>query len=137
MIRFIKVLVLTAFVTSGLAASFLVPPTGCRLKVVNSGAPGTPDYSRTTCEGNCVSPDVDPCTVDVYAGSNGASFSCLCDGKSMNQDLTTQDCISWISNYTGTWYITCRTAKCVAKCIKADLPASGSSVWACVCPDAP
>lgn len=120
------------FIASGWVVIVTPTPEGCRLKITNSGTPGFPNYGTTTCDGGCVAPNADPCTVSIYVG-NYTSFACQCDG---NLVLSGNACLGALSNFTGTWTIECIKKSCVSKCLKADLPEPGNSVFACTCPDA-
>ena len=115
-------------------AGFVAPPHGCRLKVINSGTQFDPNYETTTCQGECVSPLSDPCTVDYQAGNFMTSFNCLCNGTEVDW-TSNQACVGWLSKLgTGPWEITCSNAKCVATCRGSALPGVGA-FWACTCPD--
>jgi len=130
-----KFLAAAVFIVTGSVAVFAPPPEGCRLKVINTGTDGYPDYGTTTCEGECPAPQSNPCKVKVYAGSF-FSFECLCDGKEILPGDSVQGCTGYLTNSDGTWRISCFKIKCVATCLKANLPGAGQSVWACTCPDA-
>ena len=123
------------FLASGLAVVFDPPPTGCRLKIINtSTSTGNPDYSTTTCEGECVAPNNNPCKVSAYIG-NYSSFHCTCAGGPISTE-STQGCDATFSNQTGTWTINCFKRACTADCLTAGIPGPGETVWACTCPDA-
>jgi hypothetical protein len=124
------------FVLTGWFAVFAPPPDGCRLKVINTGVAGFPNYGTTTCVGDCTGPAGNPCDRDVYAGTY-TEFQCKCDGQDLDTNNNVQGCIGSLTNLGGSWTIICENVKCVAKCLKADLPGPGQSVWACTCPDAP
>lgn len=129
----------TAFAFAGFVA-LTVPPDGCRLKVKNTGIPGSPNYAGTTCVGVCVPEDggeAPACNSDNYAGTY-TSYRCRC----WNQESPTphpgmnQGCWGALSNQSGSWVITCEREDCVATCVQSNLPGAGESVWACTCPDA-
>jgi hypothetical protein len=127
------ILGLALFLGTG-AAAVLAPPEGCRLKVVNSGTEGEPNYGTTTCSGDCVGPgDTNPCEVKTTT-SGGAFVKIYC--RCNNQLIVNQACNGELDLIGGEWVILCPKIRCNNECAKADLPKAGTAVWACSCPDA-
>lgn len=122
------------FVASVGFAALEPPPTGCRLKVTNSGSENEPNYATSACEGECVAPQADPCTTKVFIGEY-VKFYCLCSGNYIAPG-SAQGCYDEFTNQSGQWRIICFKRSCVAECLEASLPGGGESVWACTCPDA-
>lgn len=124
---------LALFLGTG-AAALLSPPEGCRLKVVNSGGAGAPNYGDTTCSGTCNGPgDKNPCAVAVTtSGGAFVKFYCRCNGDL----IVNQACNGELDLIDGEWQILCPKILCTNECAKSELPNPGTAVWACTCPDA-
>lgn len=123
------------FLFTGYSA-FETKPPGCQLKVVNTGVEGYPNYGTTTCVGDCVDPEQNPCTVNIWADDSLIQFRCYCDGTRVTTG-TPQGCAGNLERQDGgSWHIFCFQGSCVATCLPAGLPAPGAAVIACTCPDA-
>lgn len=130
----IRLLAVALFATSGISALLLPPPSGCALRITNTGTEGSPDYGTSTCIGECVWPDANPCAIRVYAGTY-VQFSCYCNDVFLDPTLTTQACVGTLSNEGGSWKIDCATGACDNPCVESKLPLAGKSAMACNCPD--
>lgn len=132
-----KAVCASVFALSAVAVLRTAPPTGCRIKVTNDGTEASPHY-LAECDGSCVSPQSDPCTVDrvVGRGENGTTiytYFCKCDGVEV-PPTTTQGCTGNFNN-SGGWHFVCQKAGCKNTCSTSSLPVAGTTVYGCTCPD--
>jgi len=124
------------FASSALVALLTAPPTGCRIMVKNNGTEQSPSYVPD-CDGSCVAPQSDPCTVDYVQGRGEYGvitvYFCECNGVQV-PPTSAQGCTgNW--NNSGGWHFVCQKAGCQNACVASGNPAPGTTIYGCTCPD--